>query len=40
VVRAGSSLARSIQTGELRAYAALLLFGLGAIVAYFLIVAS
>ncbi len=40
IVRAGSSFARSIQTGELRAYAALLLLGLSAIVLYFLIVAS
>jgi NADH-quinone oxidoreductase subunit L len=40
IVRAGSSLARSIQTGELRAYAALLLLGLSATVLYFLIVAS
>ncbi|HEX2071694.1 MAG TPA: proton-conducting transporter membrane subunit, partial [Thermoleophilaceae bacterium] len=40
VVRAGSSFARSIQTGELRAYAALLLVGLSAIVLYFLIAAS
>ncbi len=40
LVRAGSSFARSIQTGELRAYAALLLVGLGGLVLYFLIVAS
>ena len=40
IVRAGSSFARSIQTGELRAYAAVLLLGLSAIVLYFLIVAS
>jgi NADH-quinone oxidoreductase subunit L len=40
VVRAGSSFARSIQTGELRAYAALLLLGLSASVLYFLIAAS
>jgi NADH-quinone oxidoreductase subunit L len=40
VVRAGSSFARGIQTGELRAYAALLLFGIGGLVLYFLIVAS
>jgi NADH-quinone oxidoreductase subunit L len=40
IVRAGSSFARSIQTGELRAYAALLLVGLSGIVLYFLIVAS
>ena len=40
IVRAGSSFARSIQTGELRAYAALLLLGLSGIVLYFLIVSS
>ena len=40
LVRAGTSLARSIQTGELRAYAALLLTGVGALVLYFLIVSS
>jgi NADH-quinone oxidoreductase subunit L len=40
LVRAGSSFARSIQTGELRAYAALLLAGVGALVLYFLIAAS
>ena len=40
VVRAGSSFARSIQTGELRAYAALLLLGLSGTVLYFLIAAS
>jgi NADH-quinone oxidoreductase subunit L len=40
IVRAGSSFARSIQTGEVRAYAAVLLLGLSAIVLYFLIVAS
>jgi len=40
IVRAGSSFARSIQTGELRAYAAVLLLGLSGIVLYFLIVAS
>ena len=40
LVRAGSSFARSIQTGELRAYAALLLLGLSGIVLYFLIVSS
>jgi NADH-quinone oxidoreductase subunit L len=39
-VRAGSSLARSLQTGALRSYAALLLVGLTATVLYFLIVAS
>jgi len=40
VVRAGTSLARSIQTGELRSYAALLLTGLSGLVLYFLIVSS
>jgi NADH-quinone oxidoreductase subunit L len=40
IVRAGSSFARSIQTGELRTYAALLLAGVGALVLYFLIAAS
>jgi NADH-quinone oxidoreductase subunit L len=40
IVRAGTSLARSIQTGELRAYAALLLAGVSGLVAYFLIVSS
>jgi NADH-quinone oxidoreductase subunit L len=37
-VRAGTSFARAIQTGELRAYAFLLVSGLGALVLYFLIV--
>ncbi len=40
LVRAGSSFARSIQTGELRAYAALLLAGVSGLLLYFLIVAS
>jgi NADH-quinone oxidoreductase subunit L len=40
LVRAGSSFARSIQTGELRGYAALLLTGVGALLLYFLIVSS
>jgi len=40
LVRAGTSFARSIQTGELRTYAALLLVGLGGLVLYFLIVSS
>ncbi len=40
LVRAGTSLARSMQSGEVRAYAALLLLGLGALVLYFLIVSS
>ncbi len=37
-VRVGTSLARAIQTGELRAYAFLLVSGLGGLVLYFLIV--
>ncbi|MBA3359844.1 MAG: NADH-quinone oxidoreductase subunit L [Thermoleophilaceae bacterium] len=40
LVRAGTSFARSIQTGELRSYAALLLIGVSGLVLYFLIVAS
>ena len=40
LVTAGTSFARSIQTGELRAYAGLLLAGMAALVLYFLIVAS
>jgi NADH-quinone oxidoreductase subunit L len=40
LVRAGSSFARSIQTGELRAYAALLLIGVSGLVLYFLIAAG
>ncbi len=40
IVRAGSSFARSIQTGELRAYAAVLLLGLSGVVLYFLIASS
>jgi len=40
LVRAGTSFARSIQTGELRAYAALLLLGMSGLVLYFLIVAT
>ncbi|MGI8660990.1 MAG: NADH-quinone oxidoreductase subunit L, partial [Thermoleophilaceae bacterium] len=40
IVRAGTSVARSIQTGELRAYAALLLAGVSGLVLYFLIVSS
>jgi NADH-quinone oxidoreductase subunit L len=39
-VRAGSSFARGIQTGELRAYAGLVLAGAFALVLYFLIAAS
>ena len=37
VVRAGTSLARSVQTGYVRAYALLLLAGLGGLALYFLI---
>jgi NADH-quinone oxidoreductase subunit L len=40
VVRAGSAFARAIQTGYLRAYALLLLFGAGALLLYFLIVST
>jgi NADH-quinone oxidoreductase subunit L len=40
LVRAGSSLARAIQTGYLRAYALLLLAGVGGLGLYFLIVSS
>ncbi len=40
LVRAGTSFARGIQTGELRAYAGLLLMGVGGFTLYFLIVAS
>jgi len=40
IVRAGTALARSMQNGELRAYAALLLVGLACLVLYFLIVAT
>jgi NADH-quinone oxidoreductase subunit L len=40
VVRAGSSLARAIQTGYLRAYALLLLAGVGGLGLYFLIASS
>jgi NADH-quinone oxidoreductase subunit L len=39
-VRAGSSFARAIQTGYLRGYALLLLFGVGALALYFLIASS
>jgi hypothetical protein len=39
-VRAGGDFVRGIQTGELRAYAALLMVGVGGIGLYFLIVAS
>jgi NADH-quinone oxidoreductase subunit L len=37
VVRAGTAFARAIQTGYLRAYALLLLLGMGALALYFLI---
>jgi NADH-quinone oxidoreductase subunit L len=40
IVRAGTSLARTIQTGYLRAYALLLLLGLAALGLYFLIASS
>ncbi len=40
IVRAGTSLARSIQTGELRFYAALLLMGVSGLILYFLLVSS
>jgi NADH-quinone oxidoreductase subunit L len=40
VVRAGSSFARAIQTGYLRGYALLLLFGVGGLALYFLISSS
>ena len=40
VVRAGTSFARAIQTGYLRAYALLLLIGVAAIALYFLLASS
>jgi NADH-quinone oxidoreductase subunit L len=40
VVRAGSSVARGIQSGYVRAYALLLLAGLGGLALYFLIASS
>ncbi len=40
VVRAGTSLARAVQTGFLRAYALLLLFGAAALLLYFLIASA
>ena len=40
VVRAGSAAARALQSGFLRAYAALLVFGLLAVTLYFLIQSS
>ena len=39
-VRLGTSFARSIQTGELRAYAGLLIAGVGGTVLYFLVVST
>jgi NADH-quinone oxidoreductase subunit L len=38
IVRAGTTLARGIQTGELRSYAFLLVSGLGGLVLYFLVI--
>ena len=40
IVRAGTAFARSIQTGELRGYALLLLMGMSGLVLYFLVVSS
>ena len=40
VVRAGTSLARAVQTGYVRAYALLLLAGLGGLALYFLITST
>ena len=40
VVRAGTSFARAIQTGYLRAYALLLLLGVAVLALYFLIASS
>jgi NADH-quinone oxidoreductase subunit L len=40
IVRAGTSFARAIQTGYLRAYALLLLLGVGALALYFLVASS
>jgi len=40
IVRAGTTFARSIQTGELRGYALLLLVGMSGLLLYFLVVAS
>ena len=39
-MRAGTSFARSIQTGELRGYALLLLMGMSGLLLYFLVVAD
>ena len=40
LVRTGTSFARSIQTGELRGYAMLLLIGVSGLLLYFLVVSS
>ena len=40
IVRVGTSLARSIQTGYLRAYALLLLLGVAGLTLYFLVTSS
>jgi NADH-quinone oxidoreductase subunit L len=40
IVRAGSAAVRALQSGFLRAYAALLLVGAGAVILYFLIQSS
>ena len=40
IVRAGTSIARAVQTGYLRAYALLLLLGVAGLVLYFLIASS
>ena len=40
IVRAGTSFARAIQTGDLRGYAALLVMGVSGLVLYFLIVST
>ncbi|MGH3994660.1 MAG: hypothetical protein ACRDSN_19635, partial [Pseudonocardiaceae bacterium] len=40
IVRAGTSFARAIQTGYMRAYALLLLLGVGALALYFLLASS
>ena len=39
-MRLGTAFARSIQTGELRAYAGLLIAGVGGTVLYFLVVST
>ena len=40
LVRVGTTFARSIQTGELRGYALLLLIGVSGLVLYFLVVST